>query len=178
MNAWRITVDNLRLPVGTASTTVRVSSTRTAIYTKEPYQDQETLSWSGFHGIYLIFPAIPGAFKYNVTWHANGTKEPDEWFYVAEWMYPQRYAAGDGLTSQFCGYGYPCYPYTTPENIDSLLGVAEDPNAALRSGEVAVPMYVSGGNGDKETIISSMNETRKFVDFFVPWSGDVTIVPY
>jgi hypothetical protein len=77
--------------------------------------------------------------------------------------------------AQYCGYGMECF--TTPESMVRL-GVAEDPSAALRQGEVAVPMYGAGSSSSEEVVRGRINETRKFVEFFIPWTGDVTGLPY
>lgn len=160
VNVWRITGDDQRLPVGSATATVRVTATRTAIYSIEPHLDSETGSSIFSHGTFLIFPTIPGARKYNVTWHDNGVEIPEEWKYDTYWMYPRRYVYGDASTTQYCSYDNPCY--TTPESMEPL-GVAEDPSAAIQEGEVAVPMYYYGQRGgDLEGMISRMNETRKY----------------
>jgi len=157
VTAWRLTADKKRILVNTGTVTVRVGSTRTVRLQKTPWQVSG--AWYGQTGTYLIFKKVPGAKRYNITWHANGAIPPDDW----------HTGKHDGQVDTYTGY------------TESYTGPAANPADSVQSDELAATIFgasitISTSNASANDVLYYYNVYKNQEDFFMSWTGDVQAV--
>lgn len=157
VTAWRITADNKRILINTGTVKVRVGATRTARLQKVPWQIGG--AWYGATGTYLIFKKVPGAKKYNITWHANGAIPPTGW-----------------NTGRYDGQVETRFGYT-----ESYTGPAINPADSLQPDELAATIVgltitISRSDATANDVIYYYNNNKEIEEFFMSWTGDVQAV--